>query len=425
MATASWKYSANSSASVYNTYSFFSLYANIDGWAPDVQNVSRTADRPEIDRWIISKLHSLVKDYRTWMDDYDVTPACRAIETFVDDHLSNWYVRLNRRRFWKGDMSADKHMAYETLYDCLMVVTQLMAPVAPFFADWMYRNLKANVTSFAEASAVKNVEEENTSRLKHESVHLTDLTVPDDSAIDLALEQRMDYAQRISSLVLSIRKKEKIRVRQPLQRILLPMINDDFKMHVEQVKDLILSEVNVKAIEYLTDASGILRKKAKPNFKVLGKKLGKHMKAATAIITEFSPEEIATFEKTNRHALSIDGDTFDLTLDDIEIVAEDIPGWQVASDGDVVVALDLTLTDALIAEGYARDLVNRIQNVRKAKGFEVTDRIKVVVSEHPDVVKAVSGFGEFIKSETLALALDVGDAGSGEEVEWLMGGVYV
>ncbi|HLF64571.1 MAG TPA: isoleucine--tRNA ligase [Saprospiraceae bacterium] len=407
-------------ATVYNTYSFFALYANIDDWMIDEQNVSRIADRPEIDRWIISKLHSLVKDYRTWMDDYDATPACRAIETFVDDHLSNWYVRLNRRRFWKGEMTEDKKMAYETLYECLMVVSQLMAPVAPFFADWMFRNLKAKAEAKAEES--KSSITHHPSPIIHPSVHLTDLTIAEDDVIDPALEQRMDYAQRISSLVLSIRKKEQIRVRQPLQRILLPVLDDQFQSLVEQVKDLILSEVNVKAIEYLTDASGILKKKAKPNFKVLGKKLGKHMKDAAAKINELSPAEIATIEKSNQYKLSIDGDTFDLTLEDIEIATEDIPGWQVASDGDLVVALDVTLNDELIAEGYARDLVNRIQNLRKDKGFNVTDRIKVVVSEHMDISKAVSGFGEFIKSETLAQSLEVGDAIEGEIVEWLDGG---
>jgi isoleucyl-tRNA synthetase len=400
-------------ASMYNTYSFFSLYANIDGWVIDRQNVSHIADRHEIDRWIISKLHSLVKDYRMWMDDYDVTPACRAIETFVDDHLSNWYVRLNRRRFWKGDMSPDKQMAYETLYECLMVVTQLMAPVAPFFADWMYLNLTKTSERPPEADLRAS---------EALSVHLTDLIAPEEDVMDTALEERMDYAQRISSLVLSIRKKERIRVRQPLQRILLPVVNNTFKTHVDQVRDLILSEVNVKEIEYLTDSSGILSKKAKPNFKVLGKKLGKQMKDAAALISAFGPDEIALLEKTNNYSLSINGDTFDLTLDDLEIVTEDIPGWQVATDDDLVVALDLTLSDELIAEGYARDLVNRIQNVRKAKGFEVTDRIEVVVSEHPDVEIAIEQYADYIKTETLAESLTIGDAAEGETVEWLDGG---
>jgi isoleucyl-tRNA synthetase len=440
-------------ATMYNTYSFFALYANIDNWVIDEQNVSRIADRPEIDRWVISKLHSLVKDYRMWMDDYDATPACRAIETFVDDHLSNWYVRLNRRRFWKGEMSEDKKMAYETLYECLMVVGQLMAPIAPFFSDWLYRNLKAKAeakesqnsgggspyreSEGSEGKTPKSLlssppnplkgelpptTQKMDSPLKHASVHLTDLTIPEADVIDIALEQRMDYAQRISSLVLSIRKKEKMRVRQPLQRILLPVLDEAFTSHVDQVKDLILSEVNVKEIEYITDASGILRKKAKPNFKVLGKKLGKHMKDAAARITELSPSDIATFEKSNQYQLSINGDTFELTLEDIEIVTEDIPGWQVASDGDLVVALDVTLNDALIAEGYARDLVNRIQNVRKEKGFNVTDRISVKVSSHPDIEKAIKGYSDYIKSETLAESLVMADVKNGENVEWLDGG---
>jgi len=296
-------------------------------------------------------------------------------------------------------MTEDKKMAYETLYECLMVVSQLMAPVAPFFADWMYGNLSGSLrvaspyrgpggelgdTRLSLPSNSLKGEPPGANMdnppLRHESIHLTDLTVAEEEVIDTALEKRMDYAQRISSLVLSIRKKEKIRVRQPLQRILLPVLDDQFRTHVEQVKDLILSEVNVKAIEYLTDTSGILKKKAKPNFKVLGKKLGKHMKAASAAITELGPAEIATLEKSNQYSLSIDGDTFDLTLEDIEIVTEDIPGWQIATDDDLVVALDVTLNDDLIAEGYARDLVNRIQNLRKDKGFNVTDRISVVVS---------------------------------------------
>jgi isoleucyl-tRNA synthetase len=400
-------------ATIYNTYSFFALYANIDNWSIDERSVTRVTDRPEIDRWIISKLHSLVKDYHRWMDDYDATPACRAIETFINDHLSNWYVRLNRRRFWKGDMTEDKKMAYETLYECLKVVSQLMAPVAPFFADWMYRNL--NSKAKAEAKA-----EENWSA---KSVHLTDLTVAEEDVIDTALEKRMDYAQRISSLVLSIRKKEKIRVRQPLQRILLPVLDTQFKTHVEQVKDLILSEVNVKGIEYLTDTSGILKKKAKPNFKVLGKKLGKHMKAASAAITELGPAEIATLEKSNQYSLAMNGETYELTLEDIEIVTEDIPGWQIATDDDLVVALDVTLTDDLIAEGYARDLVNRIQNVRKSIGLEVTDRIKVAISPNADVQTAVNSFKDYIKGETLAEDLQVNDVKDGEELEWIDGGV--
>lgn len=400
-------------ATLYNTYSFFALYANIDKWVIDELDVTPVAERTEIDRWIISKLNSLAKDYRNWMDDYDATPACRAIETFVDDHLSNWYVRLNRRRFWKGEMTTDKRMAYETLYECLMVVTQLMAPVAPFFTDWMYLNLSTPVrrnTSLRE------------SPLRHVSVHLTDLIIPENNVIDAALEQRMDYAQRISSLVLSIRKKERIRVRQPLQRILLPVIDPQFQAHVEQVRDLILSEVNVKTIEYITDASGILKKKAKPNFKVLGKKIGKHMKEAAALISAFTPSDIATLENTNTYPMSINGDHFALTLEDIEIVTEDIPGWQVANDGDLVVALDVTLNDALIAEGYARDLVNRIQNMRKEKGLNVTDRIFVVVSQHPDIERAINGYGEYIRSETLAESLAIGDAQAGEAVEWLDGG---
>jgi hypothetical protein len=283
---------------------------------------------------------------------------------------------------------------------------------------------KENEITYHSSSITHDLkaEENQDSPLRHPSVHLTDLTIPESDVIDPALEQRMDYAQRISSLVLSLRKKEKIRVRQPLQRVLLPVLNAEFIAHVDQVKDLILSEVNVKEIEYLTDASGILKKKAKANFKVLGKKIGKHMKDAAALIAAFTPTDIATLEKTNTYAMSINGDQFDLSLEDIEIVTEDIPGWQVASDDDLVVALDVTLNDELIAEGYARDLVNRIQNLRKDKGFNVTDRIEVVVSEHPDVVKAVDGYADYIKSETLTQSLVVDNVNDGEIVEWLDGG---
>lgn len=385
---------------LYNTYSFFVLYANIDGFKYEQADVPLD-QRQEIDRWIISQLNTLIGEVDAAYADYDVTLATRKVMTFVNDHLSNWYVRLCRRRFWKGDYSADKIAAYQTLYHSLTTVAKLMAPVAPFFADWLYGNL--NSATQQEASI---------------SVHLADFPVVDETAIDKALEERMDYAQRISSLVLSIRKTEKIRVRQPLKRALLPILDASFQQQVEGVKDLILAEVNVKDLEYITDTSGIVTKKIKPNFRTLGRRLGKQMKDAVQIINGLGQEDIQQIEQENLYKLSINGDTFDLTLEDFEIINEDIPGWQVANDGPLTVALDVTITDELEAEGMARDLVNRIQNIRKDKKFEVTDKISVTVEQHEAVTEAVAQFGDYIKSETLALSLGMQAAiENGEAIE--------
>ena len=387
-------------STLYNTYSFFALYANLDQWIKNEAVIPPVTSRPEIDRWIISRLQALLMDYRTSMDAFDVTTACRQIEEFVNDHLSNWYVRLNRRRFWKGEMSEDKQAAYATLYDCLLVVSQLIAPVAPFFGEWLYRNLKAGVEGLKE------------------SVHLSDLPEAQSVMIDTDLIRRMDYAQQISSLVLSIRKKEKIRVRQPLRKILIPEPSSavsqsehsdqkSFITDVEQVKALILSEVNVKDIEYISGTSGIVSKKAKPNFKTLGKRLGKHMKAASEIIQSLSREEIAAFEEKGEISLRVDGEEYLLSTEDIEIISEDIPGWQVATEDGITVALDIYLDDELIAEGTARELVNRIQNIRKSSGLNVTDRIEVAVEEKPVVRYAVEKFKDYIKTETLAEEINV------------------
>lgn len=385
---------------LYNTYSFFVLYANIDGFKYEQADVPLD-QRQEIDRWIISQLNTLIGEVDAAYADYDVTLATRRVMTFVNDHLSNWYVRLCRRRFWKGDYSSDKIAAYQTLYHCLTTVTKLMAPVAPFFADWLYGNL--NSATQKEASI---------------SVHLTDFPTVDETAIDKALEERMDYAQRISSLVLSIRKTEKIRVRQPLKRALLPILDASFQQQVEEVKDLILAEVNVKDLEYITDTSGIVTKKIKPNFRTLGRRLGKQMKDAVQIINGLGQEDIQQIEQDNLYQLSINGDTFELTLEDFEIITEDIPGWQVANDGPLTVALDVTITEALEAEGMARDLVNRIQNIRKDKNFEVTDKIAVTVEQHEAVNAAIAQFGDYIKSETLALSLEMStDIEQGEAIE--------
>ncbi|MEM6966721.1 MAG: isoleucine--tRNA ligase [Bacteroidota bacterium] len=393
---------------LFNTYNFFATYANIDGFEMDEQNATPLADRPEIDKWIISKLNSLVKAYTEAMDDYEPTKGCRAIETFVMDDLSNWYVRLCRRRFWKSDSDADKRAAYETLYECMVVVAQLMASVAPFFADWLYRNL---------TEPIRAKEAANDGRWQHESIHLTYLTKADENLIDLALEERMDYAQRISSLVLSLRKKERHRVRQPLQKILLPVLDSDFQTQVEAVKNLILSEVNVKEIEYLTDTTGFIKKKIKPNFRTLGRKLGKNMKAAAAIINSMNQEDIAALEKSGSYQLNVNDETFELTLEDFEITSDDIPGWTVASDGALTVALDVTITDALLAEGTARELVNRIQNIRKNRDFNVTDKIAVTLENHEAIRPALEQFSDYICTETLATSLDAQSGVKGEVIE--------
>ncbi|HFA47819.1 MAG TPA: hypothetical protein ENJ95_02235 [Bacteroidetes bacterium] len=393
---------------LFQTYKFFSLYANIDNWQMDEQNVLPMDKRSELDRWIISKLYSLVDEYRRAMDDYEPTRACRAVEDFVDSHLSNWYVRLSRRRFWKGDMSTDKRAAYETLFECLMVVGQLSASVAPFFADWLYKNLTDPIREKAIA---------NNTPLRHESVHLTDLVNRDASKVDKALEQRMDYAQRISSLILSLRKKENIRVRQPLQKVMLPVLDESFIQHVEGVKDLILAEVNVKEIEYITDTAGVIKKKIKPNFKTLGRRLGRNMKDAAKIISAFSQDDISALEKSGSYILELNGEKHELALADFEITAEDVPGLLVATDGPLTVALDVTLTDDLIAEGTARELVNRIQNIRKNSDFKVTDKINVRIEKHDKLTAAVELFGEYIKGEVLADSLLFAEGVEGEKVE--------
>lgn len=384
---------------LYNTYSFFALYANIDGFLQKEDQVP-LAERQEIDRWILSLLNTLIKEVEEDYASYEATNAARKIQSFVDEHLSNWYVRLCRRRFWKGEYSSDKIAAYQTLYQCLSTLSKLMSPIAPFFSDWLYRNLN-EATGYEDS----------------ESVHLALFPEVEEGTIDKALEQRMDYAQRISSLVLSLRKKDNIRVRQPLQKILLPVLDSSFQEQVEGVKDLILAEVNVKEIEYITDTTGLIKKKAKANFKTLGRKLGKHMKAAAAVINGFSNEEIAAIEKSNHYQLNVEGASYDLLAEDLIISSEDIPGWQVATDADLTVALDVTLTDALTAEGTARELVNRIQNIRKNKDFNVTDKIHVLLEEKEAIVPAVEHFGDYICNETLAVKLEMKDTVDGEQVE--------
>jgi len=384
---------------LYNTYSFFALYANLDGFTYEKDRLD-LASRPEIDRWVISLLNTLIQEVDNDLANFDLTAALRRIQTFVYDHLSNWYVRLNRRRFWKGDISEDKISAYQTLYECLKTLSKLMAPAAPFFSEWMFRNLN-------EVSGKEDIL----------SVHLVDFPSVDSVAIDKDLEQRMNYAQRISSLVLSLRKKQKLRVRQPLQKILLPILNKSFENQVEKVKELILHEVNIKEIEYISDTAGIIHKSIKPNFQTLGRRLGKNMKDAAAIISKMTQEDISKLEESNRFLLVVGGQEFDLTLEDFIINAEDIPGWTVASDKDLTVAMDINLTPMLEAEGMARELVNRIQNIRKAKDLNVTDNIVVTISQNSLLDDCMTNFKEYVKAETLALELNVNNEVNGEQVE--------
>ncbi|MDB5282824.1 MAG: isoleucine-tRNA ligase [Bacteroidota bacterium] len=370
---------------LYNTYSFFALYANIDNWKFNEATRVPYAEKPELDRWVLSKLQSLVKDVTGFYEDYEPTKAARAIEAFVDEHLSNWYVRLSRRRFWKGEMSADKASAYETLYQCLNTVAQLMSPISPFFTEWLYRSL--NDCGEGE---------------KTESIHLTLLTPVDENQIDKDLEDRMELAQKTCSLVLSLRKKEKIKVRQPLQKIMIPVQNEKMKEQLMKVESYILSEVNVKAVEYISDTSGIVKKKIKPNFRELGKKVGSKMKALQAAVAAFTHEDMQQLEKNGLVVLNLDGDNFNLEIADVEILSEDIPGWLVASEGPVTVALDVTISEELRNEGTAREFVNKVQNLRKDKDFQVLDRIKVSVVKNKVFELALSQFKEYISNEILA-----------------------
>lgn len=373
---------------LYNTYGFFALYANIDDWKIDEQNIVPVNSRPELDRWIISKLQSLIKEVTAYYNDYEPTKAARAIEKFVDEDLSNWYVRLNRRRFWKGEMSKDKKAAYETLYECLNVVAQLMSPVAPFFSDWLYKNLNAGT----------------------ESVHVSYLVQASESLLDKDLEERMELAQRACSLILSLRKKEKIKVRQPLSKVLIPVLNEKMKTQFSKVESYILSEVNVKQIEYVDDASGIVKKKIKPNFKELGKRAGQKIKAVQNAVASFSAEDISRIEREQKYNLNLDGEQFELLLTDVEILTEDIPGWLVASESGLTVALDVTITDELRNEGNAREFVNKVQNLRKDKDFQVLDRIKVSVVKNETLEKTLASFKDYIANEILAREISMVDS---------------
>ena len=376
---------------LYNTYSFFALYANIDAFSYAEDDIPLN-ERPEIDRWILSELHTLIKKVDEAYADYEPTKATRAISDYVQENLSNWYVRLCRRRFWKGDYQKDKISAYQTLYTCLLTVAKLSAPVAPFFMDRLYKDLT-----------------NTTLKDKFESVHLSHFPEYDASLIDAALESKMAKAQTISSLVLSIRQKEKIKVRQPLQKIMIPVLDDKQRHEIEAVADLIMSEVNVKEIELLDDASDILVKRIKPNFKVLGPKYGKEMKQIAQSIGALGQEDIQKIEQEGEISLQIENKIINLQLQDVEISSQDIEGWLVASQGPLTVALDVTINDDLRKEGIARELVNRIQNIRKESGYEVTDKIDIKILKDGLVENAVESNLSYIKAETLTAELNFED----------------
>ena len=384
---------------LYNTYSFFALYANTDSFTYAEADIPLN-ERPEIDRWILSELNTLIKEVDALYADYEPTRATRAISDFAQENLSNWYVRLSRRRFWKGEYEADKIAAYQTLYTCLITIAKLMAPVAPFYADRLYKDL-VSVTG-----------KEN-----KESVHLTDFPVANESYIDKSLESKMQKAQTISSLVLSLRKKESIKVRQPLQKIMIPIANATERAEIEAVANLIKHEVNVKEIELLEDASGILVKQIKPNFKTLGPKFGKDMKAIATAVQEFGQAEIAQFEKAQTYSLQLPDKTVTLSLDDVEISTQDIEGWLVATAGSLLVALDIHITPELRQEGIARELVNRIQNIRKDNDYDITDRIQIRLQAHPALQAAVTANEAYIKNETLTDSITFVDSlPEGEEI---------
>ncbi|WP_443933452.1 isoleucine--tRNA ligase [Phocaeicola coprocola] len=376
---------------LYNTYSFFALYANVDGFTYAEADVP-VVERPEIDRWILSLLNSLIKDVDACYNDYEPTKAGRLITDFVNDNLSNWYVRLNRKRFWGSSMSADKLSAYQTLYTCLETVAKLMAPIAPFYADRLYMDL-ISVTG----------------RDNVVSVHLANFPVADESLINTELEARMQMAQDVTSMVLALRRKVNIKVRQPLQCIMIPVVDEDQKRHIEAVKDLIMSEVNVKEVRFVEGASGVLVKKVKCDFKKLGPKFGKQMKAVAAAVSEMSQEAIAELEKNGKYTFQLDGGEAVVEATDVEIFSEDIPGWLVANEGKLTVALEVTVTEELKREGIARELVNRIQNIRKSSGFEITDKINIVLSKNPDTDGAVNEYNTYICNQVLANSLTLAD----------------
>ncbi len=384
-------------ATLYNTYSFFALYANVDNFDPEAAQIP-VEKRPEIDRWIISLLNSLIKEVDCDLNDYEPTKAARAINDFVNDNLSNWYVRLNRKRFWGGEMTEDKLSAYQTLYACLKTISLLIAPIAPFYGDKLYRDLTGN-------QAV--------------SVHIADFPAVDESLIDPALEERMHVAQVITSMVLSLRRKVNIKVRQPLSTLMIPVMSDEQKAAIEAMSDLILSEVNVKEIKFVNNDGGMLVKRVKPDFKKLGPKFGKSMKAVAKALVEISQQEIITLEKEGKIDLTIDGNPATVELCDVEVISEDIPGWLVANEGNITVALDITISEGLKREGIARELINRIQNIRKNRDFEITDRIEVLIATNATLEATLQDYSEYIKNQILAERLEIAELSQVAEDEKL------
>ena len=378
---------------LYNTYSFFALYANVDGFDPATAQVP-FAERPEIDRWILSCLNTLVKGVGAELDNYDPTRAGRLIDAFVNDDLSNWFVRLNRKRFWGKEMSQDKLSAYQTLYTCLMTVAKLLAPFAPFYADQLYKDLGGAL----------------------DSVHLDRFPVVDESQINKDLEARMQMAQKITSMVLALRRKVNIKVRQPLQAIMIPAVDADQKNHIEAVKDLILNEVNVKELRFV-EGAGILVKKVKCNFRTMGKKFGKLMKGVAAAMDQLSQAQIADLEKYGTIGIDVEGQALTVEAADVEIISEDIPGWLVANEGNLTVALEVELNEELKNEGMARELINRVQNIRKESGFEITDRIRLTVAPNEEVKKSVDSFADYIKAQVLAESISI-EPNDGQEVDF-------
>ena len=385
---------------LYNTYSFFAMYANIDGFTYGEEEVPMN-ERPELDRWILSVLNSLIKEVDECLNDYEPTRAGRLIQDFVNDNLSNWFVRLSRKRFWGGGMTTDKLSAYQTLYTCLETVAKLMAPIAPFFADRLYMDLIAT-----------------TSRDNVESIHLANFPVCDEALIDLALEERMKMAQDITSMTLALRKKVNIKVRQPLQCIMIPTVSDEQKAQIEAVKSLIMNEVNVKEINFAETSTGLLVKKVKCNFRVMGKKFGKQMKAVAAAMEALDQEAIALLEKEGTYTLTIDGAALVVEVADVEIINEDIPGWLVANEGKLTVALEVEVTEELRREGIARELVNRIQNIRKSNGFEITDKINVTLSNHEQTDAAIEAYKEYICTQVQATSLTLAEVIEGTELDF-------
>jgi len=385
---------------LYNTYSFFAMYANIDGFTYGEEEVPMN-ERPELDRWILSVLNSLIKEVDACLADYEPTRAGRLVQDFVNDNLSNWFVRLSRKRFWGGGMTTDKLSAYQTLYICLETVAKLMAPIAPFFADRLYMDLIAT-----------------TGRDNVESIHLAKFPECNEALIDEALEARMKMAQDITSMTLALRKKVNIKVRQPLQCIMIPTVSEEQKAHIEAVKSLIMNEVNVKEVNFAESSTGLLVKRVKCNFRVMGKKFGKQMKAVAAAMEGLDQEAIALLEKEGTYTLTIDGAPLTVEIADVEIINEDIPGWLVANEGKLTVALEVEVTEELRREGIARELVNRIQNIRKSSGFEITDKINVTLTRHEQTDAAVEAYKEYICTQVQATALTLADAVEGTELDF-------